>query len=1106
MRGIRDTAALFHQAAHVESGDAINGSRRQLYTSLRTISSAARQTGETPTEWGSGFARIEQETGTIADLARTIAAEDGLAADSDFAGWAALLHRDVASHARDIDELVPWVRKAADRTLSGIGELAIAPPRLIDAEQICDATAAQLDTVHEELVAHGNTAVATLMQLDASARDLRASATACAALVQRVNAIADRAHTLVRTMDFSVLFDQVRKLFAIGLRVADGTLDTGLYDLLASEARLTSFVAIAKGDVPVSHWFHLGRALTPVGKDSILISWSGSMFEYLMPSLIMQVPEGGLLDQTCRLMVRHQIAYGNEQGVPWGISESGFNARDIEMTYQYSTFGAPGLGLRRRVGEDLVIAPYATGLAAMIDPVAATKNFRRLADAGADGAYGFHEALDFTPSRVPTGATVAIVRSYMAHHQGMIVLGIADALLDGIMRRRFHGEPIVRASELLLQERTPRDVAVARPQIDTAPLVRDVREPVAPIARRFVSPHSAVPRTHLLSNGQYSVMLTAVGSGYSRWRDLAVTRWREDTTCDAAGTYLYLRDVTTGATWSATYHPAGNEPDAYSVTFSEDRAEYVRRDGAIATRLEVVVSPEDDAEVRRVTITNHGMRVREIEVTSYAEVVLAPQGADVAHPAFSDLFVRTECVPDSATLLATRRPRSATEGETWLAHVLAVSGETIGALQWETDRARFLGRGRGIRAPLAITLGQALSNTVGSVLDPVMSLRRRVRLRPGGRAQLTFTTIAATSREKLLDLADRYHESSAFERAADLAWTQAQVQLRHLGVTPDEAHLFQSLASTALYANRGLRPSAATLARPNKGRGALWAHGISGDLPIIVVQIDDLDDIGLVRQLLRAQEYWRAKRLAIDLVVLNEHGASYLQDLQVLLETLARASQPVGEAHERGSVFVLRADRVQADRDALMFAARAVLSGRRGTLADQVLRAYRQATSNPELPQTRSPSRREGQSTPVPELQLFNGLGGFSPDGREYVVVLSGEKTTPAPWINVISNPDFGFQVSESGSGTPGRSTAMRTRSRHGRTIRSTIPPVKCSTSAMTTTAMSGRRRRCQFARPARRTSRVTARAIPDSNTARGASGSSSCNSFRCTTRSRSHA
>ncbi|PYM24720.1 MAG: hypothetical protein DMD78_08235, partial [Candidatus Rokuibacteriota bacterium] len=841
-------------------------------------------------------------------------------------------------------------------------------------------------------------------------------------LTGRLARLAGIAERLVAETDFGCLFDPQRHLFSLGYRVGEGTLDPGCYDLLASEACLTSFVAIAKGDVPVSHWFRLGRALTPVAQDSVLVSWSGSMFEYLMPGLVLRAPAGSLLEQTARLVVRRQIGYGAERDVPWGVSESGYNVRDLEMTYQYSNFGVPGLGLRRGLSEDIVVAPYATGLAAMVDPAAAIRNFRHLEEVGGRGAYGFYEALDYTSERLPEGKSLVVVRAYMAHHQGMLLVAISNALHDGIMRARFHTDPSVQATELLLQERTPRDVAVARPRADEVAAAAGEREFVPPVIRRFTSPHSAAPRTHLLSNGRYAVMLTSAGSGYSRWRDLALTRWREDVTRDVGGTYVFFRDVQSGESWSAGYQPSGREPDGYEVVFSEDRAQIIRHDGTITSTLEVIVSPEDDAEIRRVSLTNSGSRTREIDVTSYAEVVLAEQAADAAHPAFSNLFVQTQCLPELDLLLASRRPRAPEEKAVWLAHVVVVEGETLGDLQWETDRARFLGRGREIRRAAAVSDGLPLTNTVGSVLDPIVSLRRRIRIEPGTTVRVAFSTMVAPTREVALDLADKYRDPATFERAATLAWTQAQVQLHHLGIGADEAHLFQSLAGRVLYSERTLRPSAAVLSRHAGGPAALWAHGISGDLPIVLVQIDEPEDLGIVRQLLRAHEYWRIKQLAVDLVILNERAPSYVQDLQGFLETAVRRSQSAAPADgpgPRGSVFIVRADRVTApQRDVLEAAARAVLSSRHGTLAEQMARAHRPETA------ASGPPRRPAAAKPAPvalgpppELELFNGLGGFGAEGREYVTILAGRQCTPAPWINVVANPAFGFQVSESGAG-----------------------------------------------------------------------------------------
>ncbi len=558
--------------------------------------------------------------------------------------------------------------------------------------------------------------------------------------------------------------DPARQLFSIGYRGADGSLDPNYYDLLASEARLASFIAIAKGDVPAKHWFHLGRTLTPIDRSAGLISWSGSMFEYLMPSLVMRAPAGSLLEQTNRLIVHRQEEYGNELGVPWGMSESEYNTRDIEQTYQYSSFGVPDLGYKRGLAESTVVAPYASGLAAMIAPAAVTRNYARMAQLGVRGAYGWYEAIDYTRARLPEGAKFAIVRAYMAHHQAMTIVAIANALQDGRMRSRFHAEPIIQATELLLQERMPREVALARPPPEQTTTASQIENLLPEILRRYTTAHSRVPRTHLLSNGSYSMMVTAVGSGYSRWGDIAITRWREDTTCDGWGSYIFLRDVRSGDTWSAGYQPTAAEPDSYGVTFAEDRAEITRSDGTITTVLEIGVSPEHDGEVRRLSITNHGVRTREIDVTSYAELALARQADDVAHPAFGKLFVETEYVPELGAILATRRRRSSADPLVWAAHLTVVEGDVSGDVQFETDRARFLGRGQTIRSSAAMTEGWPLANGSGPVLDPIFSLRRRVQIPRGATARIAFWTSqpphAAMSSIWRTSITTRWHSSA----------------------------------------------------------------------------------------------------------------------------------------------------------------------------------------------------------------------------------------------------------------------------------------------------------------------------------------------------------
>ena len=863
---------------------------------------------------------------------------------------------------------------------------------------------------------------ATRRCIESHRADLRPPADAASGLEARLSALEATARATALGMEFGFMLDPDRKLLSIGYLMTEGTLDPSCYDLLASEARLASFMAIAKGDIPARHWFRLGRTVTPIAHGAALISWSGSMFEYLMPSLVMRAPLGSLIEQTNRLIVRRQMDYGQTLGVPWGISESAYNARDLEFTYQYSNFGVPGLGLKRGLGDNAVIAPYATALATMVDPLAAARNLDRLAEIGARGRYGFYEALDYTPARVQANNGVAVVRAFMAHHQGMTIVAIANALLDGVMRTRFHAEPIVQATELLLQERTPRDVAVARPLVAEARTTTKVQEIEAPGGRRLTTAHGATPATHLLSNGQYTVMLTAAGSGYSRWRDLAVTRWREDATCDDWGSYIFLRDVHGGGVWSAGFQPSGAEPESYEVVFDEDRAEFIRHDGTLTTTMDVVVSTEYAGEVRRVSVVNSGNRMREIEITSYAELVLAPQAGDMAHPAFSKLFVETEYLADVGVILATRRRRTPNEPEIWAAHLAVVDGEAVGKPEIETDRARFLGRGSGIRTPIAMIDGRPLSQTVGTVLDPIFALRRRVRVAPGAMVRVSFWTMVAPTREAVLDLADKHRDVTGYERAAMLAWTQAQVQLHHLGIDRGEASLFQRLAGHVLYAAPTLRSSSETIRRGGGSQPGLWPQGISGDLPIVLLRISDTENLAVARQLVQAHEYWRMKQLAVDVVILNDRASSYVQDLQTALETLVRLNQSRRrvqvEGGQAGRIFILRADLISADMRALLLSvARVVLIGQRGRLSDQLDQAP-EAKSPIRFPTRRMFAGPQLQVPfPLPTLEFFNGLGGFADSGREYVTVLRPGQSTPAPWINVVANPVFGFQVATEGSG-----------------------------------------------------------------------------------------
>jgi cyclic beta-1,2-glucan synthetase len=921
------------------------------------------------------------------------------------------LHSEVAS-PRDLDRALDGLLTSLrDRGPTGKVRL---DEILVEAETVADIARTLATGRGAEELGVWAEALALTVQGHLRDQQVHDEATSRQHLASRLAALAETTAGLAAAMDFSFLMDPDNKLLAVGYRLADASLDQSHYDLLASESRLASFVGIAKGDLPPSHWFRLGRSMTPMGADAALISWSGSMFEYLMPLLLMRSPPESILDTTYRAVVRRQIEYGNERQIPWGISEAAYAARDVRLVYQYRAFGVPGLGFERGLSEDLVVAPYATMLAAMVEPRDAVANLPRLNSLGALGRYGYYEALDFTPVRLPENGEAVLVRAYMAHHQAMSLLALTNVIFAGFCRDLFHSEPSVRAAELLLHEKVPRDLEVARPRAEEVAEAAHPLEEAKGAVRRVWSPHGPVPITHLLSNGRLSTVITAVGSGYSKWQGLAVNRWREDATRDNFGSYLFIKDES-GRTWSAGYQPTLVEPYSYQVAFSEDKVEISRRDGTLSTMLTVVVSEEDDAEVRRVRLTNLGLEVREVEVTSYAELVLANPRADAVHPAFSNLFVQTEAVAGRDALLATRRPRSVEEETVWAGHVVTTTGEVVGGVQYETDRARFLGRGNQVHRAAAVD--RPLSNSVGRVLDPVFSLRRKVRIQPGASAHLDFTTVVARTRSDALDLIDKFSDPAAFERSLTLAWTQAQVRLHHLGIDPDHAHMFQQLAGTLIYSDPAQRTPPSQKSQSSVSWDSLWRHGISGDLPIVLVRIDQPEERGLVRDLLRAQEYWRMKGLLADLVIINEKPGSYAQDLQDAINELIRETGHGVGQEPGGGVFVLNGPLLTPnDRTTLQSAARAVLLSHHGTLVEQLAR--RPAAGLAPIIRPR-PVAADQVAGPQPRLdrEFHNGLGGFASGGTEYVVVLGEGQWSPAPWINVVANSRFGFCVSESGSG-----------------------------------------------------------------------------------------
>ncbi|HEY5761915.1 MAG TPA: glucoamylase family protein, partial [Rhodocyclaceae bacterium] len=856
-------------------------------------------------------------------------------------------------------------------------------------------------------------------------RSLAADSARARERIAAIERLATQAGVLAE-MEYGFLYDKAARLLCIGYNVDERRLDTGYYDLLASEVRLSVFVAIAQGRLPQESWFALGRLLTSAGGKPVLLSWSGSMFEYLMPGLVMPSYEHTLLDQTAQAAVARQIDYGQQAGLPWGMSESGYNTVDAELNYQYRAFGVPGLGLKRGLAEDMVVAPYASALALMVAPEAACANLRRLADAGAEGQFGFHEAIDYTPARQRRDESHALIRSYMAHHQGMSLLALAHLLLGQPMQKRFVADPLFQSTLLLLQERVPKAASFYAHGAGLDGVHAGTVSPQMPL-RVLGNPDTPMPEVQLLSNGRYHVMLTHSGGGYSRWNELALTRWREDGTRDSWGTFAYLRDVASGTFWSTAHQPSRRRAERYEAIFSEGRAEFRRRDSGEAqgdafdfdTHTDIVVSPEDDIELRRMRITNRSPASRSIEVTSYTEVVLATAAADALHPAFSNLFVQTEIVAAQQAILCTRRPRSRDEPVPWMFHLTAVHDADVDAISYETDRARFIGRGRSAAAPAALDADSTqLSGSQGSVLDPVAAIRCQISLEPGQSVTIDQVYGIGTSRDAALGMVEKYRDRRLADRVFELAWTHAQVLLRQINAREVDAQLYGRLANSILYTNPALRADSSVLARNQRGQSGLWGYAISGDLPIVLLRIGDLANIELVRQLIQAHGYWRLKGLKVDLVIWNEDRAGYRQALQEQILALVAVGLEPQAIDRPGGIFIRLVEQISAeDRSLFQTVARVILSDSRGTLAEQLARPAAPTPRVPLLAPVRTAPAEPPTAFTLParELILANGIGGFTPDGHEYVITTTREQRTPAPWANVLANPDFGSVISESG-------------------------------------------------------------------------------------------
>jgi len=938
---------------------------------------------------------------------------------------------------RDLELLMPWhshqftqlpkledagARKYLAQAVRQLRSWLPTDSSLAGLPRCSDQASALLDTVRES-IARFDVAGKDRSVIDGWIDNFQQAIAAATANANRLDAelkgLVRSAESFVEAMDFRLLYDEANRLFFIGFNLSSNRADPHHYDLLASEARLASFIAIATHQVPVEHWFALGRPLTRQAGLDLLLSWGGTLFEYLMPSLLMGSQEGTLLSGSQYAAVAAQIDYGDRRGVPWGISESGFASVSIDQHYQYRAFGVPGLGLRRGLAEDLVIAPYATGLALPLYPREATKNFERLRDLAMVGDYGFYEAVDFTPDRLTGSVDHSIVRSYMAHHQGMILSALNNLLSADPLPRRFHADRRVESTDLLLHERVPPRPPIEKPLDARVELEAPLQPPEAPPLHAWQPERGgAFPEVQVIGNGRLSSLVTDSGAGGLTWLGVALTRWSPDSVLDADGVWIYVRDEDDGTVWSVGRQPMGRVGEHAAVIFQSSAVEFHRRDHGIALSTEITVASADDLEIRVVTIRNDTARTRRLVFTSYAEVVLAPSVEHEQHPAFSKLFVESEYLPDFDALAFRRRSRTSDRHYPHLLHRVVYDTEAVTFLGAEGDRSRFVGRSRTIRNPAAI--GGRLSGTVGAGLDPIMSLQVGVEMSPHATERIAFVTLVSGSRESLLEYAERFDTLAALDWLREEAANEARWQAHRLKILPDQLPRFQRLLSLLMHPNQAHRCTPNQIAQNRLGQSRLWSFGISGDLPVLLLHLFAARDSEVLRELVRANQLWRSRGVAFDLVVLSISASSYASDDLEELRRILRELDTDEWLGRNGGVYLLRADQIaEEERSLLEVCARVILDASGQGLENALAGCH----STPAYPPPFVPTFPDEAGRPAPALQrpdglLFdNGFGGFSADGREYRIHLEAGTTTPAPWCNVLANEDFGCIVSEAGMG-----------------------------------------------------------------------------------------
>lgn len=826
-----------------------------------------------------------------------------------------------------------------------------------------------------------------------------------------------RIDELIEHTDFTKLYNEKMQLFSVGYNVEENMLTDSYYDLLASEARQTSLVAIAKKDIEQKHWYNLSRTLTVLNKYKGLISWSGTAFEYLMPNINIPKYPGSLLDESCKFLIMSQKEYNKKLKIPWGISESAFNLKDLNNNYQYKAFGIPWLGLKRGLADEIVVAPYASMMAIIDEPIEVLKNLKQLEKLGMYNKYGFYESIDYTPTRLRKNETKAIVKTYMAHHQGLILLSINNLMNNNIVQKRFVQNPEIEAVDILLQERMPENIIITKEEKEKVEKIKYIDYENA-TQREITKINTKLNNVNVIGNDKYTIIMDQKGNGYSKYNNILINRYKY-TDDEEQGIFFFFKNIKTKRIWTSNYMNYLSKADKYVMCFTPDMNKITRQDGNIETITKISVAPTEPVEIRRIELVNHGIEDETIEITSFLEPLISEKEQDYAHRAFNKLFLEYEIIED--TILIRRKSRDKSKSDMFLAVNLYAENEIIGETEFEVDKEKFYGR-EAIGLPKTVESSIPLGRNIGLTTEPIVAIKNTVKIKANEKVAFNLIMCVSESKEKVIELINKFTNSETIKRNIELAKVKVEAESRYLNIKGKEIDLCQKILGYLIFPN----PLKRIINKNKKVISAyvseLWKYGISGDLPILLVKVKDISDIEILKQVINVYEYLRVKNINIDLVIVDEEQHSYENYTREGIINIILNKNMGYLQNVRSGIFVLN-NLSKEEIQVLEFRANLVLDVSLGKierqltdLEEEYIETIKQI-GDEKIPQIAEEPEQIRKKLEDEQLKYCNEYGGFSLDGKEYNIRINKDNKLPTVWSHVLANEKFGTVVTENMGG-----------------------------------------------------------------------------------------